>query len=97
MASTKKFNNLKDKERLLRLQEKKIERKMNPNEIEVLNLSLRLTSKEVAIIQRKTQLLKVKYGKGLTRSKILRKVLLNLDDEELICFLNLLTRNELKK
>lgn len=95
MARGKRFNHMRDLERFNKLQEKKIDRVKTPNEKEPLNLTMKFTNKEILTIQRKTKLLKVKYG--VTRADVLRKVLLNLDDEELLCFLNLLQIDKLKK
>jgi len=95
MAFEKRINKMNNKDRLLKLEEKKLDRISNQTKRENLKFNLSFTNKEILLIQRKMRLLKARFG--LTRADVLRKVLLNLDGEELICFLNLLDLDKFKK
>ncbi len=95
MAEQKRFNRLKDKDRYYKLMMKKKERISNPDEKSVLDFTLTFTNKEILKIQTKSRIIKAKYG--INRADILREVLLNLDDEALICFLGLYDINKIKK
>ncbi|PLY11389.1 MAG: hypothetical protein C0626_02125 [Arcobacter sp.] len=87
---------IEDKKKLEELQKKTAERLKSSKLTAEINFNMRFKKYEIAIIKRKTKSLRIKYD-GLTRAEVLRKVLLNLDDEELICFLNLLPSDRLKK
>ncbi|AXX87147.1 hypothetical protein AMRN_1411 [Malaciobacter marinus] len=75
-------------ERLRYLKEKEIERSRKLNNAKK-NIGITLTFKawEVDRIQRKSKVIKKLYG--VKRSDVLKKVLLNLDDEDLINFLGM--------
>ncbi len=87
MATRKNIRELRARERLEYLKEKELERIKNPNKKVKFNFNIMLTNREITIIKRKTRYLKAKYN--IPRTKVLRKVLLNLSDEDLICFLGL--------
>lgn len=86
--SNKRFDKLQNNDRYFRLQKKRYERIKEPDGKSTLDFSLSFTNKEILKIQAKGRLLKAKYG--VKRADVLRKVLLNLDDEELLIFLGLL-------
>lgn len=95
MASDKKIDKITNINKFYELQKKREDRIKDPNKKSSLDFNLTFTNKEILKIQSKGRLLRVKYG--ITRADVLRKVLLNLDDEELICFLGLYDIDKAKK
>ncbi|QKF82061.1 hypothetical protein [Halarcobacter ebronensis] len=95
MSTKRKFDRLKNQDKFFKMQKKRLDRIAEPDTKGKLDFSIVLTNKEILKIQSKGRILKAKYG--LTRAKVLREVLLNLDDEDLICFLGLYNPDKVKK
>lgn len=96
MEDRKRIHNKNiDNTKLEELRNKQIERLKESKKMGRVNITMDFKQHEIKSIQTKTKAIRALYG--LTRTKVLRKVLLNLDDEELLHFLNLLPSDELKK
>lgn len=83
----KKITDLKAEKRLEYLKNKELDRMKNPHEKIRFNLNIVFTKREIILIKRQTRYIKLHYG--LSRTKVLRKVLLNLSDIDLLIFLGL--------